>query len=102
MEWDRLDERRAAAMCYTSGTTGRPKGVIYSHRALVLHSLVVALPDSKGLSSRDTVLPVVPMFHANAWGLIFTAALIGCSLALPGPRLDAESVLELLADERVT
>jgi fatty-acyl-CoA synthase len=102
MQWPRAHERAAAAICYTSGTTGRPKGVIYSHRSLVLHSLVVALPDAKGLSSRDTVLPVVPMFHANAWGLIFTAALIGCSLVLPGPRLDAESVLELLADERVT
>jgi fatty-acyl-CoA synthase len=102
MQWPQAQERAAAAICYTSGTTGRPKGVIYSHRSLVLHSLVVALPDAKGLSSRDTVLPVVPMFHANAWGLIFTAALIGCSLVLPGPRLDAESVLELLADEQVT
>jgi fatty-acyl-CoA synthase len=102
MEWPEADERAAAAMCYTSGTTGRPKGVVYSHRSLVLHSLVAALPDANHLGSRDTVLPVVPMFHANAWGLIFTAALVGSGLVLPGPRLDAESILDLLADEQVT
>jgi fatty-acyl-CoA synthase len=100
--WARLDERRAAAMCYTSGTTGRPKGVVYSHRALVLHSLMAALPDSKSVSRRDVLLPVVPMFHANAWGMIYTAALVGSGLVLPGPKLDAVSVLDLLADERVT
>ncbi|HEX5192493.1 MAG TPA: long-chain fatty acid--CoA ligase [Solirubrobacteraceae bacterium] len=102
MSWPADDERRAAAMCYTSGTTGRPKGVVYSHRSMVLHSLAVALPDIKGVSRRDVVLPVVPMFHANAWGIIYTAALIGSALVLPGPRLDAESVLDLLAGERVT
>ena len=100
--WPQLDERRAAAMCYTSGTTGRPKGVIYSHRALVLHSLMAALPDAHSISGHDTILPVVPMFHANAWGLPYIAAFAGTGLVLPGPRLDAESVLELLADERVT
>jgi fatty-acyl-CoA synthase len=102
MQWPEADERAAAAMCYTSGTTGRPKGVVYSHRSLVLHSLVAALPDVKGISSRDTLLPVVPMFHANAWGLAYTATMIGAGLVLPGPKLDALSVLELLADERVT
>lgn len=102
MEWPAADERAAAAMCYTSGTTGRPKGVVYSHRSLVLHSLVAALPDSIGMSSRDIVLPVVPMFHANAWGMPYTAALVGAALVLPGPLLDPINVLDLLAGERVT
>jgi fatty-acyl-CoA synthase len=102
MRWPEVDERRAAAICYTSGTTGRPKGVVYSHRSVVLHSLVAALPDTLSVSSRDVILPVVPMFHANAWGLPYAAALAGASLVLPGARLDAESVLDLLAGERVT
>jgi acyl-CoA synthetase (AMP-forming)/AMP-acid ligase II len=102
MSWPALQERAAAAMCYTSGTTGRPKGVLYSHRALVLHSLVAALPDQLGVSARDVILPVVPMFHVNAWGLPYTAAFAGAGLVLPGPRLDPENVLDLLADERVT
>jgi fatty-acyl-CoA synthase len=102
MEWERLDESRACSMCYTSGTTGRPKGVVYSHRALVLHSLMAALPDAHAISSRDTILPVVPMFHANAWGLPYIAAFAGTGQVLPGPRLDAESVLDLLAGEQVT
>ncbi|MGH2856476.1 MAG: long-chain-fatty-acid--CoA ligase [Solirubrobacteraceae bacterium] len=100
--WPQPQERAAAAICYTSGTTGRPKGVVYSHRALVLHSLVAALPDVKDISSRDTLLPVVPMFHANAWGLIYTAALVGAGLVLPGPKLDAISVLDLMAQRQVT
>ncbi len=102
MDWPAPHERRAAAICYTSGTTGRPKGVLYSHRALVLHSMGAALPDAMNVSTRDTVLPVVPMFHANAWGIPYTASMVGAALVLPGPRLDAESVLDLLADERVT
>ena len=102
MAWPVIDERRAAAMCYTSGTTGRPKGVVYSHRALVLHSLVLPLPDTFGISSRDVILPVVPMFHVNAWGLPFVAAFTGAALVLPGPRLDPVSLLDLLAGERVT
>jgi fatty-acyl-CoA synthase len=102
MDWPAPDERRAAAMCYTSGTTGRPKGVLYSHRSLVLHSLVAALPDANSISARDTVLPVVPMFHANAWGLPYAAAMVGAKIVLPGPKLDAISILDLLAGERVT
>jgi fatty-acyl-CoA synthase len=101
-DWPALDERTAAAMCYTSGTTGRPKGVLYSHRSTTLHSLNAALPDSLGISSRDTVLPVVPMFHAFSWGLPYAAALTGAGLVLPGPHLDPESVLELLEREGVT
>jgi fatty-acyl-CoA synthase len=102
MAWPAPHERRACAICYTSGTTGRPKGVLYSHRALVLHSMAAALPDAMNISARDTVLPVVPMFHANAWGIPYTATMVGASIVLPGPRLDADSVLDLLADEKVT
>ncbi len=101
-EWASVGERQAAAMCYTSGTTGRPKGVVYSHRALVLHSLTAALGNALCVGPDDIVLPVVPMFHANAWGLPYTAAMSGAGLVLPGPRLDAVSVLDLLAGERVT
>ena len=101
-DWMEPHERRAAAICYTSGTTGKPKGVLYSHRALVLHSMAAALPGAMNVSARDVMLPVVPMFHANAWGIPYTATLIGASLVLPGPKLDAESVLDLLADEHVT
>jgi len=89
-------------MCYTSGTTGRSKGVLYSHRALVLHSLASALPDVMGLGESDRVLAVVPMFHANAWGLPFTCALIGATQVLPGACLDPASIVALLESERVT
>ncbi|WP_194166685.1 long-chain-fatty-acid--CoA ligase [Mycolicibacterium sp. P9-22] len=102
MGWPTLDERSPAVMCYTSGTTGRPKGVVYSHRALVLHSMAAALPDVIGISRQDTVLPVVPLFHANAWGLPYAAALVGASIILPGPLLDPVNVLDLLATEHVT
>ncbi len=97
-----FDEREAAAMCYTSGTTGRPKGVVYSHRSIVLHSLGSALPDALNLGMQDVLLPVVPMFHVLAWGLPYTGVMTGCKLVLPGPYLDAESLLELYASERVT
>ena len=97
-----LDENDAAAMCYTSGTTGAPKGVLYSHRAIVLHSLAEATVDILAVSQRDTVLAVVPMFHANAWGLPFACTMAGCKQVLPGPHLDAESLLDLLESERVT
>jgi acyl-CoA synthetase (AMP-forming)/AMP-acid ligase II len=97
-----IEESEAAAMCYTSGTTGRPKGVLYSHRAVVLHSLAEGLQDCLGLCEADTVLPIVPMFHVNAWGLPFSATLFGCNQVLPGPHLDAVSVAELLSGEHVT
>ena len=97
-----LDERTAAAMCYTTGTTGRPKGVLYSHRALVLHSLVSLAVDTIGISETDVVLPVVPMFHANAWGAPYTGALAGATQVLPGPHLDPASLLDLFQGERIT
>lgn len=97
-----LDENDAAAMCFTSGTTGRPKGVVYSHRALVLHSFAQALQDTFGICHTDTVLPVAPMFHANAWGIPYTAAMVGARLVLPGPHVDAESLLDLFESERVS
>ncbi len=97
-----LDERTAAILCYTSGTTGRPKGVLYSHRSTTLHSLAICTGDVLGLGNRDTVLPVVPMFHANAWGLPYACLSTGAKLVLPGPRLDALSILDLIAREKVT
>ncbi len=97
-----LDERQAAAMCYTSGTTGRPKGVLATHRAITLHSLASGLTDALGLSEHDTVMAVVPMFHANAWGMPFTCAMIGAKQVFPGPHLDPASILDLLVRERVT
>ncbi|MFN8223657.1 MAG: long-chain fatty acid--CoA ligase [Gaiellales bacterium] len=95
-----LDERSAAAMCYTSGTTGRPKGVVYTHRAIALHALTIAA--ALGAGTNDRIMPVVPMFHANAWCFPFCAALVGASQVFPGPRLDPVSLLDNLADERVT
>jgi acyl-CoA synthetase (AMP-forming)/AMP-acid ligase II len=96
------DERSAAAMCYTTGTTGNPKGVLYSHRALVLHTLGICLADSIALTERDVVTPVVPMFHANAWGLPFACVMVGAKMAMPGPHLDPPSLLDLFQRERVT
>lgn len=100
--WPSFDERSAAALCYTSGTTGNPKGVLYSHRSTLLHAYGSALPDSLNLSARDTVLPVVPMFHVNAWGLPYAAAMTGAQLVFPGPALDGESVYRLIESEGVT
>ncbi len=103
-DWDapELAERQGAGLCYTSGTTGRPKGVVYDHRSIVLHSLGSALADTLGISSRDTVVPVVPMFHANAWGLPFTCAMVGAKQVFPGPHLDGPALLDLYEDEAVT
>jgi fatty-acyl-CoA synthase len=97
-----FDENQAAAMCYTSGTTGRPKGALYSHRSTVLHSMMVAMGNTFALSEADCVLPVVPMFHVNAWGLPFASVLVGAKLMMPGPNLDAPSLLEDLELEEVT
>ncbi|MGD9644506.1 MAG: long-chain fatty acid--CoA ligase [Pirellulales bacterium] len=101
-EYPDFDERQAATMCYTSGTTGQPKGVLASHRAVVLHSLGTTMADTQGLSEHDTVLPVVPMFHANAWGLPFAALLVGSNQVFPGPHLDPVSLVELFESQRVT
>jgi fatty-acyl-CoA synthase len=100
--WKSFEENTAAGMCYTSGTTGNPKGVVYSHRSNVLHAFIASLPDAKGISVRDVVLPVVPMFHANCWSLAFSTPMNGASLILPGPKMDGQSIYDLLNDYKVT
>jgi fatty-acyl-CoA synthase len=100
--WKSLDENDAAGMCYTSGTTGNPKGVVYSHRSNVLHAMMTVMPDMFGISCRDVVMPVVPMFHANGWSIALTAPMTGASLVMPGPKLDGASIYELLTKFGVT
>ncbi|MEC5406785.1 3-(methylthio)propionyl-CoA ligase [Paraburkholderia sp. MPAMCS5] len=100
--WPPLDERQASYLCYTSGTTGNPKGALYSHRSTVLHAFGASLPDAMSLSARDSVLPVVPMFHVNAWGIPHAAPLTGAKLVFPGKDLDGKSLFELMEQERVT
>jgi acyl-CoA synthetase (AMP-forming)/AMP-acid ligase II len=101
-DWPSFDENTAASICYTSGTTGNPKGAIYSHRSTVLHAFAAALPDAMCLKATDVVLPVVPMFHVNAWGLPYTAAMVGCKLVFPGHHLDGASLYNLFEQEKVT
>ena len=101
-EWPTFDENTASSLCYTSGTTGNPKGVLYSHRTTVLHSYAIALPDVMNLSARDVILPVVPMFHVNAWGTPYACAMTGAKIVFPGPGLDGASLFELFEKEKVT
>ncbi len=100
--WPTFDENTASSMCYTSGTTGNPKAALYSHRSTILHAYAAALPDVMGISARDAILPVVPMFHVNAWGIPYSAALTGAKLVFPGPALDGKSVYELIEAEKVS
>jgi len=100
--WPEFDENTASSICYTSGTTGNPKGAVYSHRSTLLHAYASALPDSLGCSATDVILPVVPMFHVNAWGLPYSVPLVGAKLVLPGPHLDGKSLYDLFETEKVT
>ena len=101
-DWPELDENTGAALCYTSGTTGNPKGVLYSHRAIVMNATTGCMPDVLGLSTQETILPVVPMFHINAWCIPYAALIAGTKLVLPGPKLDGPSLYELMDAEQVT
>ncbi|KAI3594570.1 3-methylmercaptopropionyl-CoA ligase of DmdB2 type [Cupriavidus sp. U2] len=101
-EWPEFDENLASSLCYTSGTTGNPKGALYSHRSTVLHSYASALPDALGCSAKDVILPVVPMFHVNAWGLPYSVPLVGAKLVFPGAKLDGASLYDLFEQEGVT
>ncbi len=100
-EWPVFDENTASSLCYTSGTTGNPKGVLFSHRSTILHSYCACTPDAIGMSCNDTILPVVPMFHANAWGIPYAAAMCGAKLVMPGARMDGEAIYELMENEQV-
>ena len=100
--WPEFDENTASSLCYTSGTTGNPKGALYSHRSTVLHTMAAALPDCIGVSATDTILPVVPMFHVNSWGIVYMAPMTGAKLVLPGAGLDGKSLYELFESEGVT
>ena len=101
-EWPQFNEETPSSLCYTSGTTGNPKGVLYSHRSTLLHSMATCFPDSLNLSANDVVMPVVPMFHVNAWGVPYAAAMVGSSVVLPGPNLDGDSLVDLIDNYKVT
>jgi fatty-acyl-CoA synthase len=100
--WPEFDENSASSMCYTSGTTGNPKAALYSHRSTILHAWAGAMPDALNMSARDSVLPVVPMFHVNAWGLPYSAAMTGAKIVFPGPAMDGKSIFDLIESEKVT
>lgn len=101
-KWSIFDKRTASSLCYTSGTTGNPKGVLYTHRSTILLSYAVAMADTLAISASDVTLPVVPMFHVNAWGVPYAAVMVGSKLVLPGPGLDGANLLELIEKEQVT
>jgi acyl-CoA synthetase (AMP-forming)/AMP-acid ligase II len=101
-DWPKFDENTGSSLCYTSGTTGNPKGVLYSHRSTLLHTYAACLPDAFGLGARDTAMPVVPMYHANAWGIPYAAPMVGCKLVLPGPVTDGAGLHQLVETEQVT
>ncbi|MBT7998023.1 MAG: long-chain-fatty-acid--CoA ligase, partial [Betaproteobacteria bacterium] len=101
-EWPTFDEREASSLCYTSGTTGNPKGVLYSHRSTLIHTYTAAMPDALNVSARDVVMPVVPMFHVNAWGLPYICSMVGAKLVFPGPAMDGKSLCDLALAESVT
>jgi fatty-acyl-CoA synthase len=100
-KWPSFDENSASSMCYTSGTTGNPKAALFSHRSTLLHAFAAALPDAMSMTSRDTILPVVPMFHANAWGVPYSATMTGAKMVFPGPAMDGKSIFELIESEKV-
>ncbi len=102
LDWPNFDEGKACSLCYTSGTTGNPKGVLYSHKSTLLHAWATAMPDTLGISANSVVMPVVPMFHANSWGLIYASPMSGAKLVLPGSKLDGESIYKIINDEKVT
>ena len=100
--WPEIDDRYAAALCFTSGTTGKPKGVLYSHKSIVTHANMISLPDYFSFSALDSLMPVTPMFHVNAWGATYASSMVGCRLILPGPNVNAVNLTKLINEEKIT